>query len=81
MIPNSTLHLIQESKPALASLKICIREIRNWIDKDYLKLYDSKTEFVIILLLCDLLDVLGGTITVCSSQTQQGTLGQLWIVA
>jgi hypothetical protein len=54
----------QESEPALARLEACIEEIRNWMDINYLKLNDSKTEFVIFGSPCDLVKVSGWTVTV-----------------
>ena len=54
----------EESEAALERLEACIEEIRNWMKVNYLKLNDSKTEFVIFGTQIDLAKVSGWTVTV-----------------
>ena len=58
----------EESEAALERLETCIEEIRNWMEANYLKLNDSKTEFVIFGTQIDLAKVSGWTITVGNSE-------------
>ena len=73
----------EESEAVLERLEACIEEIRNWMEANYLKLNDSKTEFVIFGMQIDLTKVSGWTVTVGNSeilpQNLQGTLALLWI--
>lgn len=52
------------SEAALSQTEACIEEIRLWMEKNYLKLNDSKTEFVIFGTPHDLDLVTGWTVTV-----------------
>lgn len=54
----------EESEQALDSLEMCIEEIRIWMGKHYLKLNDSKTEFMIFGAPRDIDKVTGWTVTV-----------------
>ena len=56
------------SEAALERLEACIEEIRNWMEANYLKLNDSKTEFVIFGTQIDLAKVSGWTVTVGNSE-------------
>ena len=58
----------EESEAALERLEACIEEIRNWMEANYLKLNDSKTEFVIFGTQIDLAKVSGWTVTVGNSE-------------
>ena len=54
----------EESEQALDSLEMCIEEICVWMGKHYLKLNDSKTEFMIFGAPRDIAKVTGWTVTV-----------------
>ena len=58
----------EESEAALERLEACIEEIRNWMEANYLKLNDSKTEFIIFGTKIDLAKVSGWTVTVGNSE-------------
>ena len=58
----------EESEAALERLEACIEEIRNLMEANYLKLNNSKTEFVIFGTQIDLAKVSGWTVTVGDSE-------------
>ena len=68
-IHNYTPHLsLKKVKLHLERLKAGIEEIRNWMEANFLKLNDSKTEFVIFGTKIDLAKVSGWTVTVGNSE-------------
>ena len=73
----------EESEAALERLEACIEEIRNWMEANYLKLSDSKTEFVIFGTLINLAKASGWTVTVGNSEILPSkstrNIGALWI--
>ena len=58
----------ENSEAALERLEACIEDIRDWMETNYLKLNNSKTEFVIFGTKKDLNKVSGWTVTVGNSE-------------
>ena len=58
----------EDSEAALERLEACIAEIRIWMETNFLKLNDSKTEFIIFGTEKDLAKVSGWTVTVGNSE-------------
>lgn len=58
----------EESEEALSRLESCIEEIRQWMEQHYLKLNDSKTEFVIFGTPNDMEKISGWSVTIGESE-------------
>ena len=63
----------EDSESALSRLESCIEEIRLWMNSNFLKLNDSKTEFIIFGTPQDLSKVSGWTVTVGDTEVLPST--------
>ena len=63
----------EDSEAALSKLEACIEEIRSWMQKNFLKLNNAKTEFIMFGTPHDLSSVSGWTVTVGESEILPST--------
>ena len=61
------------SEPALSRIENCLKEIKEWMESNFLKLNDAKTEFIIFGAPQDIVKVTGWTVTVGDAEILPST--------